>query len=215
MNESLRRKYRLAGIPWIVAVLPIIFIILALTSMIAAILGTQGPIFGFGSPGAIVLPFYLVWLISLGAIGAVAFIGMNALSVQEDITFDLTNRRLMILRVVLGGLFGLVLTLPFGFQDFLDFCSKIGGALPKGARDSVGDGTGQNVTWQAVTLLMPFVLGFSTSLVILVLNQMVEGIQAFFGKRSATSNAGGTAVRLTGPPVITRITDGAVTMRTH
>jgi hypothetical protein len=182
LTEPLRRKYRLAGIPWIVAVLPVIFIVLALGSVILAILGTQGPILGFSKPGANVLPFYLIWLISLGAIGAVAFIGMNALSVQEDITFDLTNRRLMILRVVLGGLFGLVLTLPFGFQQFINFCSNVGGAaaIPNGIEKSGGE----SVTWQAVTLLSPFVLGFSTSLVILVLNQLVDGIQAFFGKRS-------------------------------
>jgi hypothetical protein len=109
--------------------------------------------------------------------------------VQEDITFDLTNRRLMILRVVLGGLFGLVLTLPFGFQDFLNFCSNIGGAIPLHEKPGDTVKPSDSVTWQAVTLLMPFVLGFSTSLVILVLNQLVDGIQAFFGKRSTAANA--------------------------
>jgi hypothetical protein len=54
----------------------------------------------------------------MGAIGSVAFIGMNALSVQQDVTFDLNNDRLMVLRIVLGALFGIVLTLPFGFTQF-------------------------------------------------------------------------------------------------
>ena len=35
------------------------------------------------------LPFYLVWLMSLGASGSIAFIGMNALSVQQDVTLTL------------------------------------------------------------------------------------------------------------------------------
>jgi hypothetical protein len=53
--------------------------------------------------GARVLPFYLLWLMSLGATGAVAFIGTNVLSVQEDATFDLTNTRLMALRITTPG----------------------------------------------------------------------------------------------------------------
>ena len=130
-------------------------------------------------------PFYLIWLFSLGAIGAVAYIGMNALSIQEDITFDLTNPRLMILRIVLGGLFGLVLTLPFGYQDFLNFCVSLIKANPVPAEQPEGNKS----AWQAVTLLMPFVLGFSTSLVLLVLNQMVDGFQAFFGKGSIAAKA--------------------------
>src|SRR5712692_2664941 len=63
---------------------------------------------------SLMLPPYIVWLTALGALGSIAFIGMNVLSVQEDATFDLTNERLMILRIALGGLFGLILGLPFG-----------------------------------------------------------------------------------------------------
>ena len=41
------------------------------------------------------------------------------------------------------------------------------------------------LTTQAMLLLLPFVLGFSTTLVIMVLNQLVEGVQAIFGRRNA------------------------------
>jgi len=129
------------------------------------------------SNGLIAL-LYIVWIVSMGCIGAVAFVGMNAISAQADITFDISNMRLMILRVVLGGLFALVLTLPFGSEDFVDFCYIIG----TGAKsDPV---TGGNTVAQILMLTMPFLLGFSTSLVILILNQLVESIQAFFGRRS-------------------------------
>ena len=53
----------------------------------------------------IIIVSYLFWVVSMGCIGAIAFIGMNAISAQHDITFDISNARLLYLRIVLGGLF--------------------------------------------------------------------------------------------------------------
>jgi hypothetical protein len=136
----------------------------------------------YGSVGTIVL-FYLIWLVSMGCIGAVAFIGMNAISAQDDITFDISNMRLMTLRVVLGGLFALVLALPFGSQKFIEFCYFIG------TGDRVASPTNdENSFAQVLMLTMPFLLGFSTSLVILILNQAINGVQAFFGVRPGATH---------------------------
>ncbi|HEY4045036.1 MAG TPA: hypothetical protein VGM32_24765 [Rhodopila sp.] len=137
----------------------------------------------FQSSGTIIL-YYLGWLVSMGCIGAVAFIGMNAISAQDDITFDISNIRLMILRVVLGGLFALVLTLPFGSESFIDFCYFIG------TGENLGGQAGQTAAGESsiarvLMLTAPFLLGFSTSLVILILNQLIDGVQAFFGKKSS------------------------------
>ena len=124
---------------------------------------------------SLVLPCYMLWLASLGAVGSIAFIGMNALAVQDDATFDLTNHRLIVLKIALGALFGVVLTLPFGFEGFLKF---VGGLRSGGS-------TVENaVALQSVLLLLPFILGFSTPLVIMILNQFVEAVQSFFGKRT-------------------------------
>jgi hypothetical protein len=84
----------------------------------------------------------------------------------------------MILRIVLGSLFGLVLTLPFGYDDFVRFCMSLNGSsvTTSTATDA------SHVTNQAIMLLLPFVMGFSNSLVIMVLNRMVSAIQAFFGQ---------------------------------
>ena len=57
--------------------------------------------------------------------------------------------------------------------------------------------SGSVLTTQAVFLLLPFVLGFSTSLVILILNQFVEAVQAFFGRKPSTVIA---------PPLPPRVT---------
>ena len=117
------------------------------------------------------MPFYLIWLMSMGAIGATAFIGMNALLVQEDITFDLLNTRLISLRVALGSIFALVLGAPFAHDGFMKFLEKF--LLTKaGTAGSITDG---------LALILPFVLGFSTSVVITVLNRFIEATLSFFG----------------------------------
>ena len=157
----------------------VVFALLAAVSLMSAILLPQ--ISGTGHLRAYVLPFYLVWLLSLGAIGAIAFIGMNILSVQEDVTFDLTNQRLVSLRISLGALFGLVLTLPFGFEGFVQFLDAVVMGQKEPTQPSQID-----VTTQAIMLLLPFILGFSTSLVILILNRLVEAVQGFFGKPGST-----------------------------
>jgi hypothetical protein len=172
LTEDLRRKFVMGNIPMWVPVLPIALIFIALVALVTGIVCYMK----FQGLPFVALPFYLIWLLSLGAIGAVAFLGMNILSVQQDITFDLSNKRFILLRIVLGALFGLVLTLPFGFSGFLLFIDHLSGrSEPK------ADPSGQDVTTQALLLLLPFVLGFSTSLVIMILNRVIVGVQAFFG----------------------------------
>jgi hypothetical protein len=180
LTDPLRKRFVLGAIPRWVSLLPLALSGVALASLVAAIFTLGSATLHPTAAATRVLPCYLVWLMSLGAIGAVAFIGMNALSVQQDVTFDLTNTRLMVLRIVLGSLFGLVLTLPFGFTAFLAFASGI-----LGAQATELKGSGVTVTTQAVTLLAPFVLGFSTSLVIMVLNRLIDSVQAFFGTSQA------------------------------
>jgi len=200
LTPSLRRRFVLGGLPWTIAWLPISFAAVALLSLLLAVIAIGHPIFGLGGASN-VFPFYLVWLMSLGAVGSVAFIGMNALSVQEDATFDLTNNRLTAMRISLGALFGLVLTLPTnGFASFVQLCL---GLLRPGENTSITPAGQLGLSISALLLLLPFILGFSTSLVILVLNQLVEGVQSFFGRppvrsSAALAEAGATVSRTQG-----------------
>jgi hypothetical protein len=166
LDDERRRKFAMGEAPWMIAWLPMFLTPVALVSLMLAVT----------SPRA-AFELYLVWLLSLGAMGSVAFIGMNALSVQQDITFDLTNRRLMMLRIALGALFGLVLTLPFGYGSFIEFI--------KGINNAGIQSSDAKISTQAILLLMPFIFGFSTTLVIQVLNQAMEAIQVFFGKNGS------------------------------
>jgi hypothetical protein len=137
-----------------------------------------------------IVPWYVLWLTLLGAIGSISFIGMNALSVQDDATFDLTNTRLLLLRIALGSLFGLVLTLPFGYHSFVEFISFLlsGGIVSTDKEGASVQSEAVNKVQQSALLLLPFVFGFSTSLVIMVLNQFVEAVQTLFGKKTGSSN---------------------------
>jgi hypothetical protein len=180
LTPALRRKFLMGGTPSMVAWLPVHFLGLAAFSLFFAVITVQSdwPIFWM-------FLVYLIWLATLGAVGALAFIGMNALSIQDDITFDLTNTRLMLLRVALGALFAVVLTLPFGYAEFVTFCARVAQPFQQLLVKPDSASTEASVlTKQAVFLLLPFVLGFSTSLVILILNQIIEAAQTFFGRRS-------------------------------
>jgi hypothetical protein len=116
------------------------------------------------------------WLLLLGALGAIASIGFNAIAVSEEITFDINNRLLLLLRMLLGALFALIITIPFGFNDFVEFTQGLIKPVP------VDNGAeGGKIALQAVLLLLPFVLGYSTSLTIVILNRFLSAIKAFFG----------------------------------
>jgi hypothetical protein len=182
LTPPLRRKFVTASIPQWMATTTVALGVTAIAALFAAALSLNIGLIAPNYSSLNTLPFYIIWLVSLGAIGSIAFIGMNALSVQDDVTFDPSNRRLMVLRIVLGALFGLVLTLPFGFADFYGFCSS----LAYGGAARTPDG----IPRQAVLLLLPFVLGFGTSLVIMVLNRLVGSIEAFFGKPADPNRAG-------------------------
>jgi hypothetical protein len=116
---------------------------------------------------------------------------MNALSIQSDVTFDLTNHSLLAVRILLGSLFGIVLSIPFGFESFVRFCESI---TRQGPDISAANGVA-GISLQAVLLVLPFILGFSTSLVILVLNRLVESIAVFFGERRGSDGRPSTKTK--------------------
>jgi hypothetical protein len=196
LSAPLRKRFLVGEIPLWLSWLPIA---LAFAAIVALILAATFP---NGLGGTRLFPYYLFWVASLGALGAIAFIGMNALSVQHDLTFDICNRRLMVLRITLGALFGLIFTLPFGFPWFVQFIEAANWAdLNAGDRKAglAALQELQNIPKEgALLLLLPFVLGFSTSLVITILNKLIDAVQAFFGRTEGTE-ANPSAPMPTGP----------------
>jgi hypothetical protein len=187
LTEAQRRRFLLGGIPHAFARLPIIFVAISLVALLVSVVLP----FVFQSlswdvdttftlTSLTLVSCYLLWLISMGGMGSISFIGINALSVQQDVTFDLLNPRLINLRVALGALFALVFTLPFGYVGYANFINVLTGqrATPIPSPLDTSD---------SLMLVLPFLLGFSTSLVIMILNRMLEAAQSFFGRTLITT----------------------------
>jgi hypothetical protein len=203
LSEADRRRFLYGQIPRFVIRTAIFLGTIVLASLVSAAL--------FVPPTAQKHLFvaFLTWVAALGGIGSIAFIGMNALAIQDDATFDITNKKLIGLRVMLGALFAVVLTLPFGFQSFSHFIEQLqnekGSVLSPNAPSP-------SIAMESLLLLLPFILGFSTTLVIMVLNQFVEAVQSFFGKKGSTPPAPPTVVALPsagGPPHVVSLPAGA------
>ncbi len=176
LSDPLRRRFLSSRLPWWVLKFAAALGCVAILSLIACT-------FVWGAGGfERIIPFYLLWLCSMGAIGSISFVGMNALSIQDDVTFDLTNTKLLVLRIILGSLFSVVLALPFGPYSFDNFIGQL--LSPTPGAGGAADGT---ATIQSLVLLLPFILGFSTSLVIVILNRFVEAVETFFGRKTDTS----------------------------
>jgi hypothetical protein len=181
LDEPLRRKFIATQLPkWVPYMVGLLGCV-AFVSIVGCTFLAQ--------PSQWNVPLYLIWLASLGAIGSMSFVGMNVLSIQDDATFDLSNRSFLIFRIVLGALFGTVITLPFGFKTFTTFINSL---LSGGAEVSA------SLTVDSLMLLLPFILGFSTSLVIMILNQFIEATQSFFGKKGTVEGEMARASRPTG-----------------
>jgi hypothetical protein len=93
----------------------------------------------------------------------------------------LTNKSLLAVRIVLGALFGVLLSMPLGFYSFVAFWESI-------ARGTAATGAA-NLSLKATLLVLPFVLGFSASLVILVLNRIIESVTVLFGGRRGSDGS--------------------------
>jgi hypothetical protein len=168
LGEPCRRGFYISQSKHLLIWMPLIIMTAAVVSLFASsFIGKEWHLY-----------FYVAWLMALGALGSIAYISMNALSLQKDITFDIGNKKLLVIRILLGAMFGLILALPFGFWYFEYFIQTLLSAKTTG--DPVTDAK------MAAALLMPFVFGFSTTLVLTIINRLVDAIGVIFGKPPTT-----------------------------
>jgi hypothetical protein len=90
-------------------------------------------------------------------------------------TIDVTDKNILGVRVVLGALFALLIALPIGGKSVLVVYQAF---LAEHPVPTIED-------W--IIALLPFMLGFSTTLVLAIFNRIVAGISALFGISSATN----------------------------
>jgi hypothetical protein len=177
LTDELRRKIRIRELALFFRTLPIIFLIF---SGIATISYLILPYFTLG-PGSLLRIFLwllivAIWAVCQGGLGACAFLGtsvitkttiMNESAPRESI--DLTDRNFLLIRVILGTLFAVLLGLPFsplGLNVFIPLYWNTE-ILPRESN--------------LVFSLIPFLAGFSTNLVLVILGKFVVAIEAVFG----------------------------------
>jgi hypothetical protein len=115
---------------------------------------------------------FVVWLASTGALGSVAFHVLNEIAVE-----DTSAQRIVMMRMVLGALFAVILGLPFAFEAFL----RLG--------ESVSSLMNPLSIEVSIMILLPFVIGFSSNLLVSILNRFVQSVQIFFGVREQTTES--------------------------
>jgi hypothetical protein len=114
LTEEQRRKFASTQVPgWFSYVMSGLLAI-AMGSVVFAVVLQQAK--GFSSSD-LLTPF-MAFMIALGSMGASASIGMNALSVQDDASFNISIKKFLWLRLVLGALFGTILSFPLGVSGF-------------------------------------------------------------------------------------------------
>ena len=131
------------------------------------------------------------WLATTGALGSAAFIYVNALSIQVDPTVDVTSRNLIIMRLILGALFAVILALPFGYQSFQKFSHTL---FTPGETMAIAD---------SALLLLPFILGFSTPLVLGILGRFILSAHTFFNLPDSNSAQGAVSKQSRSDPATT------------
>lgn len=202
LDDDQRRKYISQQLPPWFTIYAVRLIVAAVVTFILAVMTTTVNMFEFASDQSVIFVFYLFWILLLGALGSIASIGFNAIAVTNEITFDINNQKLLFLRLIMGALFAMVITLPIGFSVFIDFAHSINSAGTVGPLAKPNDLT--EILKQASLFLLPFVLGYSTDLTIVVLNRVIDSIKALLGVKE-----GRTTAAKQNPPQVTPQAQGS------
>lgn len=181
LNEDLRRKIRIRELGVFFGTLPIIFLLLAISSTLFYMSYSR-----FLSQGIIFNLCFLVsitaWTVSQGGLGACAYLGtrvavQKAQGLSDSKLFkdsaDITDISVLKVRVIQGLLFAFLIGLPLSYQ-----------ALDRILKSLYTEGYNVSASDFAV-ILLPFLLGFSTNLVLVILDRSILSIQTFFGLPSA------------------------------
>lgn len=128
---------------------------------------------------------YFLWLVSNGGLGSVTSIGLDEISDKQNPSLSGSHLH-PILRIVLGSLFAVVIMLPFGYESFIRLCYQLVTGFAMQPDPGLGGGTAGSISFgQILATIMPFVLGYNTTLVISILNQVTNSAQIFFGLHGA------------------------------
>jgi hypothetical protein len=177
LSDELRQKIRIRELSIFFDTLPLIFLLATLTTVLYRFM--YGGFFAKGTLlfNASFLLSLIVWTVAQGGLGACAFLGTRIATKRTEKTpvdnlvdvADVTDESILRIRIVLGCLFGSLIGVPIGSLAF----DKMGSAI----YDS-------SITLSPsdfALIILPFMVGFSTNLVLAILERFIESIRTFFG----------------------------------
>lgn len=184
LTPALRWKLRIRELRFFFITVPLFFMAATVVATFAlALLMTFGDETSILFTASYVVTF-LLWTLSQGALGACAFLCVTATlhALKERPTssalyqpIDVTDENILSIRVILGALFALLIALPVGGRSVLVLYDAFTNKHPI---PTIED-------W--IVVLVPFMFGFSTTLVLAIFSRVIAGISALFGISSDTT----------------------------
>lgn len=193
LDARLRWKLKLSQLRVFFTTIPVIFLLIA---VVALGLSLVRSIFFETPPSHLAACVYsagvILWTLALGGLGACAFLGTTMISESARVSgllrasdanaakplntdFDLTDRDLIWTRIVVGILFAFLLGIPLsaGSVGYVEHQIAGGNIMTVELNQQLL----QNIT----LTLLPFVIGFSTTLVLGVMDRCVATIRTVLG----------------------------------
>lgn len=140
-------------------------------ALIGITLAAQFAAHEFGKPNASAMASLAVWSFALGGLGAVISVFLNMLRLIPAQVINTGDEFEVVTRVVLGCLFSLVLTLALN-EDLAQFFRSLQEA------ETTAE---SRTTRQGLMALSPFLLGYSITLVLSVLEKSLMAIEIALG----------------------------------
>jgi hypothetical protein len=180
LTDDLRQKIRIRELRIFFGVIPLTFLVAALLTIMYFF--SFGALFNKGTFGFNLsyLVCLIVWTVTQGGLGACAYLGTRvAIRRAEKIPLeagasgdatDITDGSILKVRIILGCLFGSLIGLPIA-----------GSAMVKLAKAMYPDANEAVEAADFMLMVLPFMVGFSTNLVLAILDRFIDSVRTFFG----------------------------------
>jgi hypothetical protein len=177
LTDELRQRIRIRELGAFFGLIPLIFLLAAAAVVFFYFLYPRWLTRDTLQFDAAYLSSIVLWTLSQGGLGACAFLGTRvAIKRAEgasplqaiDEAADITDRNILKIRIILGCLFAFLIGLPIASPSL----TKLQDSIFKSDLLSGSD---------LALIFVPFLLGFSTNLVLAVLDRTFTAIRTFFG----------------------------------
>jgi hypothetical protein len=176
LTDELRQKIRIRELGIFFGAVPLAFLLAALAIVFYHF--SYGAFFQKGTFAfnASYLLSLIVWTVSQGGLGACAYLGTrvatrrSAKALPDSLSdlADMTDQSILKIRIILGCLFGSLIGFPFASLAL----EKMAKALYESSSLAPAD---------FAFMILPFLVGFSTNLVLAILERCIDAVRTFFG----------------------------------